>query len=529
MYSAVIKNATIIDGSGEPPIHGDIAIEGDKIVRIAESILTNAHNIIDAAGLVVAPGFIDAQNHSDSYWQLFDNPGLDSLRAQGFTTIAVGHCGASLAPLLSRESLFALQKWHSLEGANVNWSSFDEFLSVLSTQRFGCNVASLVGYNTLRRGLARDNTDALDTQEAKTLMHVLTESLKSGAFGLSTGLSYGHELSVTNMELKDFAGLVAKADGLLSVHLRSEGQRIVESIDEVLELAEETGVRLKISHLKITGKNQWHLFEEVQDRLETARHRGIPVWFDVYPYDTVWQGLTAYMPAWIRLGGRLQMLEELRKPLQRRKVLDYLHTIDTKISELQIVSTANNLNVVGKRLSQIAKDLEISSEETLLLLVENGGSEIMVFDSSLKPEHMTALMMHPLSLIATDGAGFPNPEVVTGGVINDRMVHPRCFGTAPKFLSIVRDTNALSLAEAIRKLTFAPAQALGLKDRGLLKEGYYADLVIFNPSAIEDTATLTHPYKFPKGIAHVLVNGIQTMHDGVLLKTTSGQILKKMR
>jgi N-acyl-D-amino-acid deacylase len=529
MYSVVLKNATIIDGSGQPPIHGDIAIEGDKIIRIAENIITNAHTIIDAAGLVVAPGFIDSQNHSDSYWQLFDNPSLDSLRAQGFTTIAVGHCGASLAPLLSQESLKAIQKWHSLEGVNVNWSSFEEFLTTLSGNRFGCNVASLVGYNTLRRGLVGSGMEALGTQEAKTLLHVLEDSLRAGAFGLSTGLSYGHELSVTNMELKDFASLVSEYNGLLSVHLRSEGEQVVESIDEVLELSRETGVAVKISHLKITGKNQWHLFEEVQDKLETAKHQGVKVWFDVYPYDTVWQGIAGYLPSWVRLGGRTEMLNSLRQPLTRRKVLDYLHNIDTKISELLIVSTANKLNVVGKQLSQIAKDLELSSEEALLMLIENGGSEIMVFDQSLHPEHMTALMMHPLSLIATDGAGFPSPEYVTSGVVNDRMVHPRCFGTAPKFLATVRDTNALSLAEAIRKLTAAPAEALGIARRGLIKEGYFADIVIFNPSSIEDTATLTHPYKFPKGLIHVIVNGVQTMHNGVLLKATGGQILKKMR
>lgn len=529
MYSVIIRNATIIDGTGSAPRHGDIAIEADKIVRIADIIPTQAHTIIDVAGLVVSPGFIDAQNHSDSYWQLFDNPPLDSLRAQGYTTISIGHCGASLAPLLSRESLLALQKWHSLEGVNVNWSTYSEFLELLATKRYGCNVASLVGYSTLRRGLVGNTQEALGVQEAKTLLYILEDSFMNGAFGLSTGLSYGHELSVTNIELADFASVVAKYNGILSVHLRSEGERVTESLDEVLDLAKQTGARLKISHLKITGKDQWHLFEQVQDRLEIARHQGISVWFDMYPYDTVWQGIASYLPSWARLGGRQRMLAQLQDPMARRKILDYLHNLDSKISELLIVSTVNKLNVIGKRLSQVAKDLDISSEEALLLLIENGGCEILVFDQSLHPEHINALMMHPLALIATDGAGFPDPATVIGGKVNDRLVHPRCFGTAPRFLAAVRETNALSLSDAVRKLTYAPAQVLGLEKRGQIVEGYFADLVIFNPSSIVDQATLLNPYRFPKGISHVFVNGVQTMHDGVLLKNLGGQILKKVR
>ncbi len=406
MYSVVIKNASIIDGTGNQPRHGDIAIEGDQIVRIADSIDTAAQTVIDAQGLVVCPGFIDVQNHSDSYWQLFDNPSLDSVRAQGFTTIVVGHCGASLAPLLSRESLSAMQKWHSLEGANVNWSSFAEFLETLSASELGCNVASLVGYSTLRRGLVGSDANALQTQESKTLRAFLQQSLSEGAFGLSNGLGYGHELSVTSMELKDFAQTVAEAKGLFSVHLRSEDDHIIESLDEVLELAKDTGVRLKISHLKLFGGNDKHILENVIDRLETARHQGVDVWFDVYPYDTVWQNITRYLPAWIRIGGRNHILSELKDPINRKKVLEHLHNSSSNIPELLVVSTANKLNVVGKQLSRIAKDFEITSEEALLLLIEHGGTEIMVFDQALDMKTVESLVMHPFSLIATDGAGF---------------------------------------------------------------------------------------------------------------------------
>ncbi|MCC7356485.1 MAG: amidohydrolase family protein [Candidatus Doudnabacteria bacterium] len=527
MYSVVIKNASIIDGTGSQPRHGDIAIEGEQIVRIADSIDTAGQTVIDAQGLVVCPGFIDVQNHSDSYWQLFDNPSLDSLRAQGFTTIVVGHCGASLAPLLSRESLSAMQKWHSLEGANVNWSSFSEFIETLQMSELGCNVASLVGYSTLRRGLVGGNANALQTQESKTLLAFLEQSLAQGAFGLSNGLGYGHELSVTPIELKDFVEAVAKTKGLFSVHLRNEDENIIESLDEVLELAKDTGVKLKISHLKLSGGQDKHVLEHVIDRLETARHQGVDVWFDVYPYDTVWQNITRYLPSWIRIGGRNHILSELKDPTKRKKVIEHLHNTNSTLPELLVVSTANKLNVIGKRLSHIAKDFEITSEEALLLLIEHGGTEIMVFDQTLDSKTVESLVMHPFSLVATDGAGFPNPQGVTSGVVNDRLVHPRCFGTAPKFLADVRDTNAISLSEAIRKLTSTAAQVVGITDRGELAVGKKADIVIFNPSTIVDTATLTSPYRFPRGIEHVLINGQLTVKSGITLKTLSGQVLRK--
>lgn len=526
MYSLVIKNATIIDGTGSVPFRGDIAIEQDKIIAIAAKITTNAENTIDAHGLVVSPGFIDIQNHSDSYWQIFDNPSFDSLRAQGFTTILVGHCGASLAPLISSEALNAFQKWHSLEGTNINWSSFSELASHLSTKRFGCNVASLVGYSTLRRGLVGSSNESLDVQETKTLEHLYEQSLSAGAFGLSSGLSYGHELSVSPLELRDFINITAKANGLFSVHLRNEGEGILESIDSLIELIGESGVRTKISHLKIQGKNNWQFHHDLLDKLETARHRGIKIQFDVYPYDTVWQNVSQYLPAWAKLGGRQQILAHLKDSVQRKKIIDHIHTAHNNVGSIFVVSTANKLNVIGKKISQIAKDFETSSEEALLLLIEHGGEEILVFDQSLSSDNVNSLIAHPLSLIATDGGGFPNQSQVSGGMINDRLVHPRCFGTSAKFLQIVRDTNSISLSEAIHKLTLAPSQAIGLVKRGSIAVGNYADLVIFNPSGVSDQATITNPYREPKGIEYVIINGMITGQHGILLNNLSGQFLR---
>ncbi|MCL5775189.1 MAG: amidohydrolase family protein [Patescibacteria group bacterium] len=247
MYSLLIKNAIVYDGTGKPGEVLDVAVQGDEIANVAFNIKSYAQNVIDASGKILAPGFIDLQNHSDVYFQLFDNPSLDSLITQGYTTILVGNCGASLAPLLTHEALLSIQKWHSLEAANINWQSFSEFIETLSKQRLACNVASLVGYSTLRRAVVGDQIRSLEKNELQALKNALRESMEAGAFGLSNGLSYAHEIIVSELELFELAKIVKAQNGLFSVHLRSEGSEIIEALDEALDIARSTEVNLKIS------------------------------------------------------------------------------------------------------------------------------------------------------------------------------------------------------------------------------------------------------------------------------------------
>ncbi len=210
MYSLIIKHIRLIDGTGNEERHAEIAIENDKIVAVADKIDSAAHEIFDGKGQILAPGFIDTQNHSDGYWQLFDDPSLDSLVAQGITSILVGNCGASLAPLLSSNAILALQKWHTLDGININWQNFSEFAELMQKRKFGCNVASLIGYSTLRRGLQGDNPAALSNKELEQLKDTLASSISAGAFGLSTGLSYAHELGTSDVELYELATVLKK-------------------------------------------------------------------------------------------------------------------------------------------------------------------------------------------------------------------------------------------------------------------------------------------------------------------------------
>lgn len=520
MYSLLIQQATVIDGTGKPGQVLDVAIEGDSIVTMAPHISSSAQAVFDARGLVLTPGFVDIQNHSDGYWQLFNNPSLDSLVTQGFTTILVGNCGASLAPLLSKHALLAIQKWHSLEGLNSNWQSFDEYLRELEKKKYGCNIASLVGYSTLRRGILGDQVRAVRPEEMAVLEKALEASLTQGAFGLSSGLSYSHELAATKAELVEIAKLVKAHNGLLSLHLRNESTEVIEALEEALDIARETGVNLKISHLKVRNKKNWFKLEEVRAILETAYHRGVNVHFDVYPYDTVWQVLYSYLPPWAVEGGRQKLVQQFNDPVTRKKIVDFLNNSEVKIADLFIASTTNRLNVAGKTISQIAKNLEVTSEQALLHLVQNGGSEVLAFEKNLSYEQVTELVKHPLSMVATDGGGFP-------AIGENNLVHPRCFGTAPKFLKEVIGSKIMPLEHAIMKLTSIPARKVGLHKRGVIAVGNFADLVLFDPTRVQDAATYENPYQPAGGLSCVFVNGQPTVVGGQVTNSLSGRVLRK--
>ena len=520
MYSLLIKKATVIDGTGSAPITADVAINGDRIVNISQDITSQAQEVIHAEGKVLAPGFIDIQNHSDSHWRLFDGPNLESMITQGYTTIMVGNSGASLAPLISEQSLLSLQKWHTMEGVNINWRSFKEFAESMSAQRFGANVASLVGYSTLRRGLIGDKQTPVSVDELQTLKRMADDAINEGAFGVSTGFAYAHEANISDVELYEIAQIVANHDAYISVHLRDESGSVIESVREVIAAAEQAKANVKISHLKIRHRENWPLVTDVLAELEAAWHRGVNVHFDVYPYTSTWQPIYTYLPSWATMGGRLELLALLKNPTQRAKILSALNTSETDIPQLMIASTSAKLMVTGKTISTIAAGFGTTSEEALLHLIENGGSEILVFDTSLDEKIVDDFCNHSLSFIATNGSGYSSADTNT-------LVHPRCFGTAAKFLQNVNTSKEISLTEAIRKLTSGPAKKIGLKDRGVIAVDAKADLVLFDPQKIGSKASVENPYQYADGIDQVWVNGEKAVTAGSVTGNKAGIFLKK--
>ncbi len=500
MYQLLIKNSLIADGTGEKTFTADVAIEGEKIVAVQKNISSGAKQTINAAGQVLAPGFIDTQNHSDSYWQLFSNPNLDSVLVQGFTTLLVGNSGASLAPLISEDSLRSVQKWQPTSGLNVNWRSFGEYHTQLDSMQFGSNIASLVGYSTIRRGLLGDSTNPPTQAELESLLSLLEQSFNEGAFGVSVGLQYSHEINVTDVELVALAKLCAKHDKLLAIALRNESELVIESAKELASLAEQTGAKIKISHLKIRHKAYWHLLTQLLDSIETAWHRGAKIYFDCYPYTETWQPLYTYLPKWSLEGGRTHLLQRLHDNDQKMRILSALQNHPTNLGEITVASSGAGMKVNGRKLSEIAKTMSLTSEQAILNLVEHGGSSTLVFDKCLDEGTVNVLCNHALSFLGTNGGGF-NLEH------GDRLVHPRCFGSSAKFLRQVLDTKAISLEEAIAKMTSRPAQVLNLKNKGVIATGYDADLVLFDPTALNSKATINNPYQYPLGINAVFVKG----------------------
>lgn len=518
MYQLVIKNALIVDGSGGKGVIADAAIETGKIVAVQKGISTPGRDTVNANGMVLAPGFIDSQNHSDSYWQLFTNPNLSSLVTQGYTTIIVGNSGASLAPLISEESLRSVQKWQPTSGLNVNWRSFSEYAEQLQKMQFGCNVASLVGYSTIRRGLLGDSLQAPTHSDLDTLLSVLEQAFKEGALGVSIGLQYSHELNITDVELVALAELCAKHDKLMTVSLRNEAEGVIQSARELASLAEQTGVRLKISHLKIRHRSNWPLLKELLDILEASYHRGAKIHFDCYPYTETWQPLYTYLPSWSLEGGRTHLLERLHNPLDRQRIQSALTNHPANLGELIIASSGAGMKVNGRTVSSVAKSMGLTSEDTILNLIEHGGASTLVFDNCLDQGTVNILCNHSLSYVGTNGGGFDLEH-------GERLVHPRSFGTSAKFLRQVIDSKAISLEEAIAKLTSRVAEGFKLSNKGLLATGYDADLVLFDPAKIDSKATSANPYQYPLGIESVWVAGELAVQKGRPTELLPGKYL----
>jgi N-acyl-D-amino-acid deacylase len=519
MYDILVQGGTIIDGTGKSAYQADVAVQDGKIVEIAPNIpAKKAEKVIDAKDHYVTPGFIDIQNHSDSYWTLFDQPEQKSLLAQGITSIVIGNCGASLAPLASAETLKTFQKWHGLSGINVNWSSFGELLRVLEGMQKGVNVASLIGHATLRRGLLGDQPRNAKPDEIKIMENQLMVALSEGGMGMSMGLVYAHEVDSTTEELIKLSAHLKDKKKYLSVHLRSEGGAVLDAIDEVIDIASRCEIPVKISHLKVRDKKNWHNFDRVINKLENAYHQGIDVTFDVYPYNSSWSVLYTYLPRWSYEGGRNEILRRLSNKMDRRKILDHLKEQQFNYQNITIATAETNTGFVGKSIQAVATNQGVSNEEALMNVIAATQAQVIGFDHNLSDENVELFLSSPLSIISTDGAGY------NGG--SEHLVHPRCYGTMPAFLKMVREKKLMRWEQAIRKITSEPARLLGSENRGVLETQKAADIVIFDPLAITDMATYDHPFRYPMGIQSVLVNGKLAWEKNEL-QGTHGQVISR--
>lgn len=517
-HDIIIRSGSVLDGTGNPPTVQDIAIDGDKITRIGALSGVRAGTEISVPGKFVAPGFVDITNHSDTHLTMFLYPAMESMLMQGVTTVIGGNCGASLAPLVSRDAIRVVSKWADFSQINVNWTGMDEFLNEMEKMRLGVNFGTLVGYGTLRRGVA--GTLSLERREEIRLL--ISRSIAQGAFGLSLGLSYGHERVSETDELIGIVEPLAERGGVLKIHLRSEGAEVLAAVNEAVRIAREAGITVVISHFKVIGRKAWQHARKALEIIATARESGVDIHFDVSPYRTTGSQLYLLIPPWARRGGFEDLFARIDSQIERKRIIEALQHHTLHYDRIVVIG-AKHSSIVGRTLAAIAEGMGVAPEEALLDLVRGNEGRVTILGRTVSGKNTAAALRDPNSFVASDGYALSQDAITSGN-----LAHPRCFGAFPHFWHrMVNDMKELRPEEAVVKMTSGPARALGIAGRGFIAKGSAADIVIFDPRLIRDRATYENPYRYPVGIEWVMVNGHIAVQQGKYMDVRAGMVIRK--
>ena len=522
-YDILITGGTIIDGTGKPRFQGDVGISNGRIHDIGIPSLSGASGAktINASGKFVTPGFVDITSHADQNWSLFQNPEQDYLLTQGVTSILVGNCGSSLAPLISPNAIESLRKGSASE-VNVNWLTLGEFLGELSRHPLGVNVGTLVGHGTIRRGILKGESRVMAESELREFLLSIEQSMRGGAFGLSTGLIYSHESPATLDELIRMAAGVQRAGGIMKMHLRHEGKNLTPAVNEAIQIGHTAKVPVILSHLKAIGRKSWPQFADAITMIDHANEEGTVFHFDISPYQRTGSFLYLLLPTWARAGGFAEMIKRIQDPDTRTKIIEDLKRF-TFHFDRYIVANSVTPGSNGKTIAEVALNTGTSPEDAILELLLANRGKVTVLGRTISLRNLTAGIANPRSIIASDGSGV-SAELGKSGV----LVHPRSTGAFPHFLHrFVREKKILTWEEGIRKITAIPADVAGFKERGRLEKNMRADVAVFDPEKICDRSTYHNPYVHPTGVEAVVVNGKLAIEGGELTGTAAGQVLKK--
>lgn len=521
-YSVIIRNGLVFDGKGSFPIHADIGLEGDIIRAVGDLKEDQGAITVDASNHYVAPGFIDLTNHSDTHWTFFDIPRGDSMLKQGVTTFLGGNCGSSLAPLVHAEDIGGIQKWVDISRININWQEIAEFFEELEKHAFGLNIATLVGHGTLRRAIGMDITKPASHDEVEKMKLLLSSALKAGAFGLSTSLGRAHALSADQEELRSLFEVIHEFDALGTHHLQDEGADVVVAASHVVNLARKTRSRGHISHFKVLGRKSWPQQEAVLNLVESARGQDVKMTIDTFPYTRTGSNLYLLLPEWAREAGKEKILARLDDPEARTHIIKTLVDLTLHYDRITIASTLHDTGAVGKSISQLSESSGISPHDIIIELLLINDLQVSIFNETISEDNFTQVLQKDYCAISSDGVGLN----LTGTSTN--FPHPRSFGTFAKvFNTFVNERKILSWEEAIHKMTGLPASIAGLARRGVIEKGAHADVVIFDPEKIRDTADYQTPRRFSEGMEWVFVNGQAAISNGDFSGGLSGRVLKK--
>ena len=539
-FDWIVRNGEIIDGTGAPARKADIGIENDRITAIGDLSKADSKEVADASGLTVTPGFIDAHSHSDAY--LLIEPTAPSKLSQGITTEINGQCGGSAAPRFGVARLssdWASQYYPVLTETpgklemsptpGATWSSVASYRSLFEAVHPSINTILFIGHNTLRASSMGYLPQPADPAQLAALCDLLRQAMDEGGWGLSTGLLYQPGKFSTPEEVQALAKVAAEKGGMYATHMRSESNRILEAIDEVLDLARKTGIQVQVSHLKTSGESNWGKIDTVLQKLNDARAEGIRLFSDRYPYVAAGTEIDVVFPDWAGAGGRDPELERLADPKLRARIVEEINASGRNWERVMIGGAWSDTvrPFSGKSLAEAARTLHLTPGETVCLFVEKDQTRTGGFFFGMSTENLHKIFEQPWIACGSD-ASLRTPT----GPLGIDHPHPRAYGTFPEFFRLLTGqvegfAKICGKEEAIRRMTGLPADIFGIRRRGLLKEGYYADLDLIDLSNFRAKATYQVPHQFSEGVKKVFVNGKPAYDNGTFLPQGHGRFLTR--
>jgi N-acyl-D-amino-acid deacylase len=529
-YDLVLRGGTIYDGSGKAGYFGDVAIDGDTIIALGDVGNAKAREEIDVTGLAVAPGFINMLSWAVA--SLIEDGRSQSDIRQGVTLEVFGE-GNSMGPLndAMKEEMLARQTDIRFD---IEWTTLGEYLDYLAERGVSTNVASFIGAATPRKYVIGHDDRPPTPEELEAMQEIVRDAMREGAMGVASSLMYPPGLFAATDELIALSEAAAEFDGMYISHMRDEGARMTEAVDELITIAREAGIRAEIYHLKSSGEPNWPLFDEAVQMVEAARAEGLDITADVYTYPAGATGLNVTIPPWVQEGGFEASLERMRDPVIRKRLIQEMKTPSDEWENMFLMAgSPDNILLIGfksealkpltgKTLAEVAEMRGKPPAETIFdLILEDGSRVDTVYFTQSEDVVRKAVSLSWVSFNSDEASMAPE------GVFLKSSAHPRAYGSFARVLArYVREEGVLTLEEAIRKLAALPAQNLRVGRRGQLKDGWYADVVVFDPETIQDHATFVEPHQYATGMLHVFVNGVQVLKDGEHTGATPGRVVR---